>query len=55
MGATVKLTMTHDDFDEGSEVLRGVSNGWPAILSSLKSLLESGRAIEYREAEFACG
>ncbi|HSD42876.1 MAG TPA: SRPBCC domain-containing protein [Burkholderiales bacterium] len=55
MGATVKLTMTHDDFDEGSEVLRGVSNGWPAILSSLKSLLESGRLIEYREAEFACG
>jgi len=29
-----------------------VSNGWPAILSSLKSLLESGRAIELRETGF---
>jgi hypothetical protein len=29
-----------------------LSNGWPAILSSLKSLLESGRAIGLREADF---
>ena len=36
----VKLTLVHDQFPPGSKVLQGVSNGWPAILSSLKSLLE---------------
>ena len=48
MGSTVKLTMTHDDFDEESEVLKGMSNGWPAILSSLKSVLAAGRPIAFR-------
>jgi uncharacterized protein YndB with AHSA1/START domain len=41
----VKLTLTHDDFTPGSKVLEGVSQGWPAILSSLKSLLERGEAL----------
>jgi uncharacterized protein YndB with AHSA1/START domain/DNA-binding transcriptional ArsR family regulator len=41
-GATVKLTVTHDGFDEGSEVLAGISDGWPAIISGLKTLLETG-------------
>lgn len=41
----VKLTVTHDRFEPGSKVLAGVSQGWPAILSSLKSLLERGEAL----------
>jgi uncharacterized protein YndB with AHSA1/START domain len=41
----VKLTMTHDDFAEGSQVLPKVSTGWPAVLSSLKSLLETGKEL----------
>lgn len=36
----VRLTLTHDQFEPGSRVLAGISHGWPAILSSLKSLLE---------------
>ncbi|WP_438028692.1 SRPBCC family protein [Sorangium sp. So ce233] len=44
-GAHVKLTLTHDQFDEGSKVLPAISNGWPAILSSMKSLLETGKAL----------
>lgn len=36
----VKLTVLHDDFEPDSEMLRGVSQGWPMILSNLKSLLE---------------
>ena len=44
-GRLVKLTLTHEDFAEGSVVLDGISKGWPAILSSLKSLLESGTAL----------
>ena len=43
---TVKLTVTHDDFPAGSKVFPAISNGWPAVLSSLKSLLESGAALE---------
>ena len=46
---------THDDFDEGSKVLEGVSRGWPAILSALKAALESGREMDFREADFSCG
>jgi uncharacterized protein YndB with AHSA1/START domain len=44
-GKLVKLTLTHEDFEAGS-FLDGISKGWPAILSSLKSLLESGTALE---------
>ena len=41
----VKLIMTHDDFDDGSEVLPKIQMGWPSILSSLKSLLETGKEL----------
>jgi uncharacterized protein YndB with AHSA1/START domain len=44
-GKLVKLTLTHEGFAEGSKHLDGISKGWPAILSSLKSLLESGAAL----------
>jgi len=42
VGDACQLTVTHDDFEPDSEMLRGVSGGWPAILSNLKSLLETG-------------
>ena len=48
-GSTVKLTVTHDDFDEGSVVLEGVSGGWPTILSALKTLLETGESLLIEE------
>lgn len=41
----VKLTVTHA-FDVDGVMLRGVSEGWPKILSSLKSLLEGGEALD---------
>jgi DNA-binding transcriptional ArsR family regulator/uncharacterized protein YndB with AHSA1/START domain len=41
----VKLTVVHDGFPEGSEVLKGVSTGWPAVLASLKTLLETGSPL----------
>ena len=37
----VKLTVTHDDFIDGSKVFESISNGWPLVLSSLKSYLET--------------
>jgi hypothetical protein len=53
MGPEVKLTVTHDDFDPGSKVLGAVSNGWPMVLASLKSLLETGRALVLGGADAA--
>ena len=41
----VKLTVTHDGFPPGSRVLQAISEGWPAVLSSLKTLLETGTAL----------
>ena len=44
-GKLVKLTLMHEDFAENSVILDGISKGWPAILASLKSLLETGTAL----------
>jgi uncharacterized protein YndB with AHSA1/START domain len=43
-GNLVKLTVTHEGFAAGSKLLDGISKGWAAILSGLKSLLETGKA-----------
>jgi uncharacterized protein YndB with AHSA1/START domain/DNA-binding transcriptional ArsR family regulator len=50
VGSMVKLTVIHDDFQPGSEMLKGVSEGWPAILSCLKTLLETGEPLPFGEA-----
>jgi uncharacterized protein YndB with AHSA1/START domain len=41
----VKLTVVHDGFDPGSTVLELVSQGWPQLLSDLKTLLETGATV----------
>jgi len=43
----VKLTVTHDDFAPDSPVFAGISNGWPLVLSNLKSYLETGTTPLY--------
>ncbi len=40
----VKLTVTHDGFAPGGTV-PNISQGWPAVLSSLKTLLETGSTL----------
>ena len=45
VGEMVKLRVTHGGFAEGSELLPGISEGWPAILASLKTLLETGEPL----------
>jgi uncharacterized protein YndB with AHSA1/START domain len=52
-GKDVKLTLTHDDFEPGSKVLGGVRSGWPAILASLKTMLETGTPLASTSAEAA--
>ena len=45
MGDKVKLTVTHDGFEPGSNVVNMVSEGWPLLLSDLKSFLETGAIL----------
>lgn len=47
----VKLTLVHDGFEADSEVLTSISMGWPTILASLKSLLETGDELAFVESD----
>jgi uncharacterized protein YndB with AHSA1/START domain len=50
-GNAVKLTMTEShDRPIDDDILSGGRQGWPAILSSLKSLLETGAALDVKMA-----
>jgi uncharacterized protein YndB with AHSA1/START domain len=44
-GDGVRLTVTHSDLEPQSPMLSGVSRGWPLVLSSLKTLLETGKPL----------
>jgi uncharacterized protein YndB with AHSA1/START domain len=45
IGSSVKLTLTHSGFtDPGSRMLLSVTDGWPSVLSRLKTVLETGAA-----------
>jgi DNA-binding transcriptional ArsR family regulator/uncharacterized protein YndB with AHSA1/START domain len=41
----VRLTVTHDGFGPDSTVLEMTSYGWPNVISSLKTLLETGEPL----------
>ena len=41
----VKLTVTHDQLVPGSSMEKGITQGWPRVLSSLKTLLETGKPL----------
>ena len=43
---SVKLTVIHEMNRPGSKFIEAVSGGWPMILASLKSLLETGEPLE---------
>ena len=42
----VRLTVTHDELEAGSGMAIGISKGWPVVLASLKSLLETGQGLD---------
>ncbi len=52
-GNEVKLALIHDDFEPGSKILESVRSGWPAILASLKAMLETGSPLASTSAEAA--
>ncbi len=50
-GDMTMLKITHSGFRPNSKVRASISNGWPAILSSLKSELETGRPLIHPDWE----
>ena len=46
LGKVCRLRITHDDFDRDSVLYPAISQGWSAIVCSMKSLLETGEALE---------
>ena len=45
LGESVKLTLIHEMDKPDSKLIEGVASGWPHILASLKSLLETGESL----------
>ncbi|QRN99530.1 SRPBCC domain-containing protein [Archangium violaceum] len=43
----LRLVVTHEGFEPGSKGLQQVTGGWQAILSSLKTLLETGKPLDF--------
>ena len=43
----VRLTVTHDQLEAGSDMEKGITRGWPLALSSLKSRLEIGKPVPF--------
>lgn len=50
-GGNTILTIVHDRFPEGSKMYESVSQGWPLVLAGLKTLLETGKAIDFSRLE----
>jgi uncharacterized protein YndB with AHSA1/START domain len=46
--STTRLSLIHDGFQTPSAGYAGAREGWPLMLSSLKSILETGRALEVK-------
>lgn len=42
----VRLVVTHDELEAGSGMAAGISKGWPLVLSSMKSYLETGKGFD---------
>lgn len=42
----VRLTVSHEELEAGGSMAKGITQGWPIVLSSLKSLLETGEGMD---------
>lgn len=45
VGEAVRLTVIHDGFDSGSTLRTMIEQGWPEVVSGLKTLLETGEPL----------
>jgi uncharacterized protein YndB with AHSA1/START domain len=51
MGEACRLSVTHDGFTEENETFVSTRDGWPMILSGLKTYLETGSVLEIGSPE----
>jgi uncharacterized protein YndB with AHSA1/START domain len=51
----VRLNVVHGDFKPGSVMINKVSQGWPLVLASMKTYLESGKGLNIWAAKKPCG
>ena len=51
VGETVRLTVIHGRFEPGSAILGMISQGWPQLLASLKTFLETGDPLSVASEE----
>jgi len=51
----VRLDVVHGKFKPESVMAEKVSKGWPLVLSSMKSFLETGKAIDILALKKGCG
>ena len=54
MGPLVRLRLIHEnllpeDIEKDPNTFRGINNGWPAVMSCLKSLLETGEPLTFSD------
>ena len=49
-----RLTVIHDQLEDGSQTMAAVSFGWPHVICGLKTLLETDKAIDFSTAEPGC-
>ena len=49
MGEVTRLSLVHRDLTTDGSLLKLVAAGWPMLLSSLKSLIETGEPLTFRE------
>jgi hypothetical protein len=47
MGQVTRLTVIHRNLTPGGSFLKVIAPGWPMILSSLKSLIETGEPLDF--------
>lgn len=45
IGDMVRLNVIHANLKTGSEMARKIAVGWPRVISSMKSFLETGKAL----------
>lgn len=51
----VKLHVTHAELTKNSKMEAGISKGWPVVLSSLKSFIETGEGFDiWAQADKQC-
>ena len=49
LGPDTKITVTHSQLNKDSAMHNGVTQGWQAVMSNLKSVLETGKPLSSEE------